>query len=110
MIKTVKSGVAGPIQQTMIMDNYIWYDMKVASKIMDLGFGRTTLFRHLRNLEFLMDNNVPYQKHIDGGLFKVTLKDVYKRNGNLLFRPTVTLISSKGIEVCKKKILEYIQQ
>ncbi len=109
MIKILKSGVADPIQQTVIAEPDIWYDMKVASKIMNLGFGRTTLFRHLRNLGFLMDDNVPYQKHIDAGLFKVTLKDVYRRNGSILFRPTVTLISVKGVGVCKKKILEHIQ-
>lgn len=110
MIKTVKSRVADPIQQTMITEPDIWYDMKAASKVMNLGFGRTILFRYLRSLEFLMDDNVPYQKYIDAGLFKVTIKDVFKRNGSLLFRPTVTLISSKGIEVCRKKILEHIQQ
>ncbi|RZJ84496.1 MAG: hypothetical protein EOO20_21165 [Chryseobacterium sp.] len=109
MNTTVKSRVAGPTQQVEITESNIWHDMKVASKIMNLGFGRTILFRHLRSLGYLMDDNEPYQQFIDAGLFKVVLKDVYRRNGSLLFRPTVALISNKGIEVCKKRILEHIK-
>ena len=37
----------------------------------DINMGRNKLFQWLRDNKYLMNNNVPYQKYIDNGLFKV---------------------------------------
>lgn len=42
-----------------------------AAKVLGLPFGRTTLFRKLREKKILMANNVPYQEYVDRGYFRV---------------------------------------
>ena len=83
-----------------------WFDMKQAAKLIGIGIGRTTLFRYLRSEGFLMENNESYQAFIDEGIFKLVLKDIRGRNGQLLFRQMVTLVSDTGIKLLKKYIAE----
>ncbi|HEY8783424.1 MAG TPA: phage antirepressor KilAC domain-containing protein [Mucilaginibacter sp.] len=83
-----------------------WYDMKKAAKLINAGMGRTKLFRYLRTQGFLMDDNEPYQVFIDEGLFRLVEKDIRGRQGQLLFRSMVTLISDKGIRFIEKYIAD----
>lgn len=46
-------------------------DLGTAAKVLNLGFGRTTLFEKLRDNKILMKNNQPFQRYIDGGWFRV---------------------------------------
>ena len=81
-----------------------WYDMKKAAKLINAEMGRTKLFRYLRDAGFLMEDNEPYQHYVDRGLFKVTIKNIYGRYGQLMFRSIVTLVSEIGINVIKSHI------
>jgi len=83
-----------------------WYDLKKASKLINAGMGRNTLFAYLRNEGFLLSDNEPYQAFIDEGIFKMVLKDIRGKNRQLLFRQSVTLVSEKGIRL----LTRYIEQ
>lgn len=50
-------------------------DIGEAAKILQLGFGRNTLFKKLREDGILMANNDPKQKYIDAGYFRLTQLD-----------------------------------
>ncbi|WP_345952996.1 phage antirepressor KilAC domain-containing protein [Mucilaginibacter sp. PAMB04168] len=81
-----------------------WYDMKTAAKLVNAQMGRTKLFKYLREQGFLMDDNIPYQIYIDRALFKVTIKDVRGKYGQLLFKSVVTLVSDLGIDAIKQSL------
>ena len=81
-----------------------WFTMAETAKIINAKMGRTKMFRFLREEQILMDDNEPYQKYIDNGCFKMILKDVYGRGGQVLFQQPVTLVSPKGIDTIKKHI------
>lgn len=49
-------------------------DIGQAAKILNLGFGRNTLFKKLKEVGvFFKDRNEPKQKYIDAGYFEMTL-------------------------------------
>lgn len=56
--------------------------------------GRNKLFAILRNANYLMKNNQPYQKYINDGLFKAIETTFYK--GNVANVAVKTLITGKG--------------
>lgn len=77
-----------------------------AKALNDEGFdiGRNRLFKYMKNNNILMSNNVPYQKYIESGYFKV--KEVCKSNsyGNKMLFST-TYITGKGQIWLYKKIM-----
>ena len=77
-----------------------------AKALNDEGFdiGRNRLFKYMKNNNILMSNNVPYQKYIESGYFKV--KEVCKSNqyGNKVLFST-TYITGKGQIWLYKKIM-----
>lgn len=68
-----------------------------------VGIGRNTLFKLLRHDEYLMGDNMPYQRHIDSGLFVVIEQTPFvDRDGNA--HPAFsTMITGKGQVVIEKK-------
>ncbi len=84
--------------QTFIKPTEQWFTISAAAKLISKKTGRTRLFRFLRDQGLLMENNEPYQEQVDNGNFKMVLKDVTRKDGSLLFRQPVTLISEVGIE------------
>jgi phage antirepressor YoqD-like protein len=50
--------------------------MNDAAKVLKLGYGNITLFKKLREMKILMDDNVPYQEYIKRGYFKADEKPV----------------------------------
>ena len=70
-------------------------DMSQTAKL--LGTGRTRLFNLLRENKILMDNNIPYQNHIESGHFEV--KKTVKNEKNY----SVTLTTSKGIHYIRNR-------
>ncbi|QVV97256.1 transcriptional regulator [Vibrio phage ICP1] len=76
-----------------------WQDMNSVAKV--LGLGRNTLFRYLREIGILMDNNLPYQQYITQGYFRVNPVTKYGRQFN------VTLVSGKGEVWVHKKLKEH---
>ena len=55
-------------------------DMGQAAKVLNLGIGRNQLFEFLRGQSVLMSDNLPFQKYIDCGYFRVIEKK-YSANG-----------------------------
>lgn len=58
------------------------------------SIGRNKLFAILRNANYLMKNNQPYQKYINDGLFKAVETTFYK--GNMANVAVKTLVTGKG--------------
>jgi phage antirepressor YoqD-like protein len=75
------------------------YDIGEFSKILDIPkFGRTNLFRWLRDNKMLMSNNTPYANQMDH--FKVIAIE------NNRFADSKTLIKAKGISYIVKKLIK----
>lgn len=68
------------------------------------GIGRNTLFKHLRDLEILMKNNIPYQKYMEQGYFKVLFIPVTM--GNKAENKPKTVVFTKGLEYLHKKLIK----
>jgi phage antirepressor YoqD-like protein len=80
--------------------------MNDAAKVLKLGFGNITLFKKLRDMGILMDgqeNNVPYQRHIAAGYFRVDESPVLIGDNIQIKR--VTKVTQKGMQWLAK-ILE----
>lgn len=79
-------------------------DMKQVASILNLGYGRNTLFAKLRELKILDQYNMPYQKYIDLGYFKIveTLKG-NEENPKMFPKPCVY---QKGLEFIRKLVKE----
>ena len=79
---------------------------KFAKMLCDKGLniGRSRLFKYLREAGILMYDNIPYQRYINEGLFKV--KEIWKENkqGTKFLYPT-TYITGKGQVWLYKKIM-----
>lgn len=57
-----------------------------------IGWGQNKLFSQLRDLKILNDSNIPYQKFIDAGYFKV-IEWILEKKNQAKFK---TLITGKG--------------
>lgn len=71
----------------------------------DIKMGRNKLFQWLRDNKYLMDNNVPYQKYIDNGLFKV-IEIIKKLADDTVKIYTKTIVTGKGQIYLLKKLKE----
>lgn len=76
-------------------------DLGTAAKVLNLGFGRTTLFEKLRDNKILMKNNQPFQKYIDAGWFRVIETSWTHPNGDthVNFK---TVVYQKGLDGIRK--------
>lgn len=78
-------------------------DIGQAAKILNLGFGRNTLFKKLKEVGvFFKDRNEPKQKYIDAGYFEMTLLPPIHRDSHpdILYQKVL----------CNPKGLAYINQ
>lgn len=78
-------------------------DIDQAAKILNLGFGRNTLFKKLKEVGvFFKDRNEPKQKYIDAGYFEMTLLPPIHRDSHpdILYQKVL----------CNPKGLAYINQ
>lgn len=71
--------------------------MDEVAKVLDMGMGRNRLFEFLRYEGLLMHNNVPYQRYIDQGLFRVIEQHWTDRAGEVHVS-VKTLVYQKGVE------------
>lgn len=78
-------------------------DIGTVAKVINRGIGRTKLFEFLRNEQILMNNNQPYQKHIDAGHFRVIESSYQKPDGSthVSFK---TVVYQKGIDFIRKRL------
>ena len=68
--------------------------MADVAKVLDKGIGRNRLFKLLRDKGILQSNNVPYQRFVDAGYFKV-IESSYMAGDNAIVS-TVTYAKQKG--------------
>ena len=87
-----------------VADSRTAISMNEVSKVLGIkGYGRNNLFEFLRNNGILDRWNVPYQRYIDCGWFRV-IEQIYTRQGEPCVT-TKTLVYQKGVDAIRKKIL-----
>ena len=74
--------------------------MADVAKVLDKGIGRNHLFKLLRSRGILQGNNVPYQRFVDAGYFKV-VESSYMAGDNAIVS-TVTYVKQKGVDYIHK--------
>jgi len=81
-----------------------WVSMDVVAKVLNLGYGRNTLFAKLRDLGILDGDNYPYQQYVDRGYFRLIEQQGWKdRTGT--WHPTYkTLVSQRGIDFIRRTV------
>lgn len=82
---------------------------EVAKALGIKGIGRNNLFEILRNKGVLMGNNIPYQKYVDAGYFRVIEQKYTKPNGDTEIS-LKTLVYQKGVEYIRKRVMSEEQQ
>ena len=78
--------------------------MADVAKVLDKGIGRNRLFKLLRSRGILQGNNVPYQRFVDAGYFKV-VENSYMAGDNAIVS-TVTYVKQKGVNYIRKLLEE----
>lgn len=72
-------------------------DIRMAAKILKLGFGRNTLFQKLRQVGvFFSNRNEPKQRFVNAGYFEMKEKFI-ERNSHPGFVVTKILVTQKGL-------------
>ncbi|EFA42904.1 KilA-N domain protein [Hallella bergensis DSM 17361] len=73
-------------------------DVGMAAKILNLGFGRNTLFKNLRETGvFFASKNEPKQRFVDAKYFEMTEHPIYDNNGELIKVVAKVLVTQKGL-------------
>lgn len=72
----------------------------IANVAKTLGLGRNNLYTILRNGKILMKNNLPYQKYIDSGYFRVKQSIIQRKTTSLVKQQT--FVTTKGINFIYK--------
>lgn len=72
------------------------------AKVLEVpGVGRNKLFGILREKQFLMGNNIPYQKYIDNGYFR-TIEQKYSMPDGETRISIKTLVYQRGIDAIRR--------
>jgi len=74
----------------------------MATTAKDLGTGRDRLFAFLRGKGILQANNLPYQRYLNAGLFKVIEKPI--AIGDKFVNHSQTLVTPKGLDYIRRVI------
>ena len=72
------------------------------AKLLDMGMGRNKLYAFLRDKGILRSNNVPYQRYVDAGYFKLVESKVDNGESTMVF--TATFVKQRGIDYIRKLI------
>jgi Rha family phage regulatory protein len=83
-----------------VADSESLMSMADTCKILDMGIGRNKLFAFLRDKGVLQKDNMPYQRFVDAGYFKV-VEGKYNVNDNVVISKT-TYVKQKGIDYIRK--------
>lgn len=76
------------------------FSMADVAKTLDMGIGRNRLFALLRETGILQPDNMPYQRYVDRGYFKV-VEGKYGVNNNVVVSKT-TYVKQKGIDFIRR--------
>lgn len=90
-----------------VADSKTAISMNEVSKVLAIkGYGRNNLFEFLRDKGVLDRYNVPYQRYVDAGYFRV-IEQKYMKNGEPQVT-TKTLVYQKGVDAIRKLLLKEI--
>lgn len=78
--------------------------MNDTAKILNMGIGRNRLFKLLRDKNILMKDNMPYQRYVDAGYFKV-VESYYMAGDNSVVSKT-TYVRQRGVDYIRKLLKE----
>lgn len=87
-----------------VTDSKDAFDMKDVANVLNLGIGRNTLFKFLREQKILTSDNRPYQEYVDRGYFRV-IEQKYDRGYGEIGINVKTLVFQKGVDFIRKKLL-----
>ena len=89
-----------------VADSKTAISMNEVAKVLNIkGYGRNKIFEFLRDNSVLDRWNVPYQKYVDNGWFRV-IEQHYQKNGEPIVT-TKTLVYQKGVDGIRKMIERY---
>lgn len=92
-----------------VADSKSAISMQEVAKVLALkGYGRNNLFEFLRKEGILDRYNVPYQKYVDCGWFRV-IEQKYMKDGEPCIT-TKTLVYQKGVDGIRKRIMQRGEQ
>ena len=88
-----------------VADSKTAISMNEVAKVLNIkGYGRNNLFEFLRNEGILDRFNVPYQRYVDCGWFRV-IEQKYMKNGEPVVS-TKTLVYQKGVDAIRRRIVK----
>lgn len=78
------------------------------AKVLNKNIGRNRLFEFLRNSNVLQSNNIPYQKYIDAGYFRVIESKYVTPNGEtkIILK---TVVFQKGVAYINKLLSKAVE-
>ena len=86
-----------------VTDSKTAFSMNEVAKVLDFkGIGRNKLFEFLREQGILDRYNVPYQRYVDCGWFRV-IEQKYMKDGEPVVT-TKTLVYQKGVDAIRRKL------
>lgn len=86
-----------------VADSKTAISMNEVAKVLNIkGYGRNNLFEFLRENKILDRWNVPYQRYVDNGWFRV-IEQHYQKNGEPIVT-TKTLVYQKGVDGIRKLV------
>ena len=80
-------------------------DIGNCAKVLNRNIGRNNLFEFLRNRKVLQQDNIPYQKYIDSGYFRV-IETKYTISSGETKISLKTLVLQKGVAYINKLLRE----
>ena len=72
------------------------------AKLIDCGLGRNKMMARLRLDGILMSNNIPYQRYVDAGYFKIRERG-YKNRYQETRVSMTTYVTQKGVDFLRRK-------
>ena len=78
-------------------------DMAETAKVLNMGVGRNTIFKILRQQHVLNRNNIPYQEYIDRGYFRCIESKYTKADGTNCVN-IKTVVFQKGVDFIRTTV------
>lgn len=90
-----------------VADSKTAISMNEVAKVLGIkGLGRNNLFEYLRQNKILDRFNVPYQRYVDNGWFRV-IEQRYTKGGEQMIT-TKTLVYQKGVDAIRKMLTKEV--
>jgi hypothetical protein len=84
------------------------YDLAETARILNLGFGRNTLYKILKELEIVNEENVPDEKYQNEGYLKLVVPFL-RPNPMYVNHPKTLVVGEKGLNFIKEIVEKYLE-